>query len=233
MQDKFGPDLKFNNIPLRWPLVYLITDDSGRSPANLADVISRAILGGVNCVQFREKSLSHGQTNDAFAAIAETCASLDTPLLLNGDLIDNVDIRIPFSGFHCNQHTIPGEQLPAGGYFGYSAHSPGEASIAFDQGAEFCTISPIYPTPSKAGILDPIGLAGLTAATQSLSSRRLVALGGINTSNAKAVMQAGASGIAVIREIWNAEDPTVAARQLRIMIENCANPMNNLSSETL
>jgi thiamine-phosphate pyrophosphorylase len=88
--------------------------------------------------------------------------------------------------------------LPAG----YSAHEIEEARVRLADGAAYVTLSPIFDTPSKRGLLPPRGTAWLREARKALGPHAiLVALGGITAENAAEVLAAGANGVAVIRAI--------------------------------
>jgi thiamine-phosphate pyrophosphorylase len=66
------------------------------------------------------------------------------------------------------------------------------------------------------------GLQGLRL-LRSRSRHRLIAIGGINPSNAGEVMEAGADGIAVVSAICSAPDPEPAARELRVIVDRLRN----------
>ena len=79
--------------------------------------------------------------------------------------------------------------------------------------ADYLGVGPIFTTQGKADAGAPIGTQFLS----DLSSRYttpLVAIGGINSTNARAVIAAGAAGVAVITAVVNAEDIVAAARSL-------------------
>lgn len=93
---------------------------------------------------------------------------------------------------------------------GYSAHEAKEALGALHDGADYVTFSPIFATPSKVGILEPRGLdelRRLCAQTQG----RVIALGGIDRTNAREAMEAGALGVAAIRSVFGHGADTAGA----------------------
>lgn len=200
--------------------LYLITDDSGRSVAELTDRVTRGIAGGATAVQFREKNCGPTVCARSFEAIAQVCAAAEVPLFLNADLLGRFALNGPFAGYHYSSRTLPPQQGPLKNICGYSAHSPEDARTAFFHHVHFCTLSPIFATPSKQGILNPIELSALTEARELLPEKIMVALGGINETNAGECMRAGASGIGVIRAIMAADDPELAARRLLRIVEN-------------
>jgi thiamine-phosphate pyrophosphorylase len=204
--------------------LYVITDDAGRSAAELTEIISLAINGGATAVQFREKSAPMKRIMESWAAIADLCEAAGIPLLLNADILERAgDVSWPnMAGLHCGSRTVRFLGNAPAAILGYSAHSADEVQQATDQGAEFCTISPIYATPSKSAYLRPVGLQALHAARAAAPRTKVVALGGIDAGNAGDCILAGADGVAVMSAIMGAERPEEAARRIRDAIDQAA-----------
>jgi len=232
----------------------LITDDLLRPAEELAARVDAALRGGVDAVQFREKSAPPEQLHAAFTALSRVCRAHDAPLLLNGALLGTFQINEPLDGIHCGIGNLPPDFAAAFAkaradadfpppsihdawqkaivshntpiarrlIIGYSAHEIGEAGVALRCGADYVTLSPVFPTPSKQGIIEAHGADWIREARQSLANARIIALGGISLQNAAEVMQAGASGIAVIRAVMAADDPCQAARLLYDLISKSA-----------
>jgi thiamine-phosphate pyrophosphorylase len=80
-------------------------------------------------------------------------------------------------------------------------------------------IGPVYPTGSKPDAGSAIGMEEF-ARLAALCSIPAVAVGGINTANVRAVIAAGARGVAVISAIFGAPDPEAAARAMRAAMAN-------------
>jgi thiamine-phosphate diphosphorylase len=87
---------------------------------------------------------------------------------------------------------------------GVSATKRREAAVAEFAGATYIGAGPIWETPSKADAGVPIGLDGLRDICLSVSIP-VVAIGGIDASNAAECIQAGAAGVAVIRAVSEIE----------------------------
>jgi thiamine-phosphate pyrophosphorylase len=94
-----------------------------------------------------------------------------------------------------------------------STHSATEAAALLAAGADYVTISPIFLTDSKPGYGPAFGLDGL-ATTVARANGSVVALAGINPGNARACLDAGAAGIAVMGEVMRATDPEATVRAL-------------------
>jgi thiamine-phosphate pyrophosphorylase len=93
----------------------------------------------------------------------------------------------------------------AGLMLGRSASSPEEAKLAEDEGAAYIGAGPVWSTPSKPDADPPIGLDGLRAISEAVRIP-VIAIGGIDASNARECIDAGAFGVAVVRAASQAAD---------------------------
>jgi thiamine-phosphate pyrophosphorylase len=135
-------------------------------------------------------------------------------LLLN----DRVDVALAAGadGVHLPSAGIPPAEarrlLGPGAQVGVSCHSVADVARALQGGASFATFGPVFDTPSKRRYGAPVGTARLSEAARL--GLPLLGLGGVDSSNAAAVLEAGASGVAAIRAWLDAEDPASAVRAL-------------------
>lgn len=194
--------------------LYLITDDRGRSVDELVSIVSAAMRGGVSAVQFREKSATAEYCEQALPRLAAICDQYGAPLLLNADLLDRATDSQHFHGIHYSERTLRcGAPVPEA-IAGYSAHRVEEIADSRKHGIDFCTYSPIFSTPSKEGILSPLGLQALKSAQAVAPDAVIVALGGVHAGNAGDCVRAGANGVAVMSAVMSVRDPELAARAL-------------------
>jgi thiamine-phosphate pyrophosphorylase len=100
---------------------------------------------------------------------------------------------------------------------GISAESLADAIAAEKGGADYLGVSPIYATPTKTDTASALGLEGLRK-IRSAVRLPLVGIGGLNRNNAAEVIRNGADGVAVVSAIVSADDPEVAARELKQVI---------------
>jgi thiamine-phosphate pyrophosphorylase len=94
------------------------------------------------------------------------------------------------------------------------AHSDADVTHGIERDIDWIFVSPIFETPNKG---EPRGLDAIRNAakiTADHPSTKIIALGGVDASNAKSCMDAGADGVAVIRSILDAADPFAASRAL-------------------
>lgn len=210
---------------IRCPALYVITDDKpSRSAGDLVAVVCDAIAGGATLIQFRERSLSPHDLPCFITPLSAACRAAGIPLLLNGTVCEKLRGPVPADGIQLQAHlidqskeltrriiTAPDKQP----LLGYSAHSVGElGEVLQSLPLDFATISPIYATPSKEGILPPTGPNILSDCKTALPDFPVLALGGIDRSRASDCISSGAIGIAVMRAVMNAPSPRQAAREL-------------------
>ncbi len=197
-------------------LLHLVTDRSLSQGRSLVEVVAEAVAGGVTCVQLREKECSTREFLQEALALKELLQSLRVPLIIN----DRVDIALAVGaeGVHLGQQDMPiadARRLgPASWIIGVSAESVADAMRAEREGADYIGVSPVFATPTKTDTAAPLGLDGLRKIRAAVRTP-LVAIGGINLSNAQAVRQAGADGLAVVSAIVAADSPREAAAGLR------------------
>ena len=99
---------------------------------------------------------------------------------------------------------------------GASVHGPDEASAAAGDGADFVVLGTIFATPSHPGI-EPSGPAAVAACRDV--GIPILAIGGVRADRVPELLAAGAHGVAVVRAVWEAEDPRDAAAGLLAALE--------------
>jgi thiamine-phosphate pyrophosphorylase len=85
-------------------------------------------------------------------------------------------------------------------WLGVSTHNPEQLAEAGKTTADYLAIGPVFATTSKANPDPVVGLEGVRRARQ-LTSKPLVAIGGITRANARSVIEAGADAVAVISDL--------------------------------
>ena len=153
-----------------------------------------AAEGGATVLQLRLKEASTQQVVE----LGRELAGLGPELVVN----DDVDAALELGcGVHLGQSDAGAERAVAAGLsLGISARTRREAAVAEFAGASYIGAGPIWTTPSKPDAGEPIGLDGLRDICLSVSAP-VVAIGGIDSTNAAECIRAGASGVAVIRAV--------------------------------
>ena len=152
-----------------------------------------AVEGGATVIQLRVKDAS---TRD-LVEVGRPLRELDAMFVVNDDV--EAAIRLEADGVHLGRDDDGAERaLAAGLKLGVSAWDVGEAIARERAGAAYLGAGPIWATPSKPDADPPIGLDGLAGIVDAVEIP-VVAIGGIDTTNAGACIAAGAAGVAVIR----------------------------------
>ena len=184
----------------------------------LEERVVRAVNGGVNMVQLREKDIPGGQLLDLADRLRKVTEG--SALLFINERVD-VAIASGADGVQLGEDGVPveaarkvaGESL----LIGRSVHSLERALVAAGMGADFLVVGTVFPTGSHPGA-EPAGPQLLSDIAGSMSIP-FAAIGGISAANVGEVIAGGASGAAVIRAILAAEDPEQAARELKEAID--------------
>ncbi len=161
------------------------------------DTARRAAEGGASVIQLRLKGATTQQIVDQGALFRALCTVNGITFVVNDDV--QAALALLADGVHLGRDDEGAEQaLAAGLMLGRSATSPEEAKAAELEGAAYIGAGPVWATPSKHDADPPIGLDGLRAISESVSIP-VIAIGGIDTTNARDCIEAGAFGVAVVR----------------------------------
>lgn len=200
--------------------LYLVTDRKLSHPRTIEEVVSSAVKGGVSAVQLREKDCSTREYIALARRIHNILKPLNIPLIIN----DRIDVALAMNadGIHIGQSDMSyGDSrrlMGTDAIIGLSIETMEQAVEAENLDVDYLGVSPIFATSTKTDTTTEWGIEGLRT-LRTRSRHTLVAIGGINPSNAAAVMEAGADGLAVISAICSSPDPEEASRQLRAIIE--------------
>ncbi|GAB4368745.1 MAG: thiamine phosphate synthase [Spirochaetales bacterium] len=205
-----------------YPLLYLVTDRDLALGRSLLEVVAQAVEGGANIVQLREKSLDTRLFIEEAIAIKEYLKPRGIPLIIN-DRVD-VALAVGADGVHVGQKDMPyalaRKLLGPQAIIGLSVETYEDLLQAESLDVDYLGVGPVYPTSTKT---DHKGFfwkeEGLRWAREH-SRHRLVAIGGINETNALEVVKTGVDGIAVVSAIVSASDPRQAARRLFQVLTN-------------
>lgn len=199
--------------------LYLITDrNAARLP--LPDAVRQALVGGVRAVQLREKDLPVR----ALLSLAQEMRSITSEYGARLFINDRVDVAVAVEadGVHLGRQGMPASAVRrivgSRMLIGVSTHSLEEAAEAEEDGADFITFGPVFATPSKMKYGPSKGLYALAEVKRHISVP-VFGLGGISAGNIRAVLDAGADGVAMISAILSAEDIKRAASEMNRAIE--------------
>jgi thiamine-phosphate pyrophosphorylase len=195
--------------------LHLVTDRGLTMGRSLLDIIRAAVAGGTSLVQLREKDCSTREFVELGKAVTAVLADHNVPLIIN-DRID-VALAVGAQGVHIGQSDMPYPQaraiLGAQAIIGLSVETPEQALEANQFDVDYLGLSPVFATATKTDLPPHLGLQGVEE-IRALSRHQLIAIGGINSANAKEVINAGAHGLAVVSALCSAPDPKTAAIEL-------------------
>jgi thiamine-phosphate pyrophosphorylase len=185
--------------------LYLIT---GVRP-DLHELVEASVSGGVDIVQIREKGLPDVELLPVLQEMRALTRRLEVPFVVN----DRPDLAVLAEAdyVHVGQDDLPVEAARRFDLLvGQSTHAPGELDAT---GADYVGVGPVHETPTKEGR----PAAGLEYVRYAAGHARVpwFAIGGIDESNVRDVVAAGAERVAVVRAIVEAADPERAAASLR------------------
>ncbi|GAA0508544.1 thiamine-phosphate pyrophosphorylase [Halorubrum aquaticum] len=197
---------------------YLVTGADHSAGRETPAVVADALAGGVDVVQLREKGTDARTRYRLGLRLRELTAEAGVPLVVN----DRVDLAaaVDADGVHLGRSDLPievaREQLGSDAVVGASASTVAEARAAVDAGADYLGVGAVYGTDSKdvSGDRDGIGPERVAAVADAVDVP-VIGIGGIDAENAARVVEAGATGVAVVSAITAAEDPRAATEALR------------------
>lgn len=201
------------------PTLYLIADAGVCGPSAMPGIVAAAAANGTTMVQLRDKEGSTGRLVDTARELREVLAGTGVPLLIN----DRVDVALAgdANGVHLGQSDMTPEDARAllglDALIGLTVRSREEAARMPHGVVDYVSIGGIFPTATKNVRERPIGLEGL-ARLAAILEGPVVAISGIDETNAAEVIAAGVDGIAVSSAICAAEDPGAVSARLAAIV---------------
>jgi thiamine-phosphate diphosphorylase len=201
--------------PINFQL-YLITDRHVVPGGDLVAAVERALAGGVQAVQLREKDLPEADFLTLARRLRELTARCGAKLFVNRRVESALAVGADGVHLGAEKESILAARRRLGprALLGVSTHSLEELRLATAAGADFVTFGPVWFTPSKAPFGAPVGPELLTAACAA-ALLPVFALGGVTPTRIPELRQAGACGAAAIGALLSSADPAAAARQFR------------------
>jgi thiamine-phosphate pyrophosphorylase len=175
-------------------------------PADLA----RAYLdGGATLLQIRAKQLASGPFLDLCDEVVRLAERYTAAVIVN----DRADLAAltGAAGVHVGQADLPAHQarrlLGDRAIVGLSTHTLSQIEEATREPVSYIAVGPVFGTRTKDTGYSAVGVDLISAAARLAGSTPIIAIGGITLDNAASVMEAGASGVAVIGDLLTGENP--------------------------
>lgn len=193
----------------------LITSKGDQSVDHYLAFIEQCIKEGVTSVQLREKHLSYNEILEFGKKLKAILKSFEIPLIVNDSL--ELVLALDADGLHLGQsdgnvwhaRKVLGESK----IIGLTIDNLEQLQDANARLLDYIGIGAIYPTKSKANVNTIWGIEALKKAV-AMFKHTVIAIGGINESNAAEVIKAGAHGIAAIAAFHDAKDPKQTTQNL-------------------
>jgi thiamine-phosphate pyrophosphorylase len=205
--------------------VYAVLDPARCRGRPLPALAAAAAEGGATLLQLRDKA---SPTRALVAAAREVRAALagtGVPLIVD----DRVDVALAAGaeGVHLGREDMTPEDARAllgqGAIIGATVHHAHEAEALTRAAVDYAGLGPVFASASKGNVdppLGPTGLARLVAVVRRLlPGLPCCGIAGIDHRNAAEVIAAGVDGVAVISDIFMADDVVAATRRLRAAID--------------
>lgn len=205
-----GKALKYNSLILAKPITYLITAsqatdaDFAVSRSRIVATVARAVEAGVSLIQIREKKLSARLLFELTSAVVATTREFDIQVLVN----DRADIAFAAGadGVHLTSNSLSAavirEKFPREFIIGVSTHTVDEAVDAASSNADFAVFGPVFQTPGKTEVR---GIDAFREVCARVAPFPVLAIGGVDADNVRDIINAGASGVAAIRALNDAD----------------------------
>ena len=167
-----------------------------------ADRVAEAILdAGAGILQFRHKGNFSGSIFRQLERAARLCHDTGALLVVN----DRADVaRMLGAGLHLGQQDLPPRHarslMGAECVIGFSTHNREQIEAAANEPVDYVAIGPVFSTSSKDKP-DPVLGVDAIRELRGLTTRPLVAIGGITRENARAVIESGVDSVAVISDL--------------------------------
>lgn len=199
--------------------LYVITDVAVAGGLTHGEIAQRAIDGGADVIQLRDKEMSSRELVTVGRELRGITRKTRTLFIVNDRL--DVALACDADGVHLGQDDMRADVArqiaPPGFIIGVSVGTIDEAVRAETQGADYLAVSPVFSTASKYNAGPGRGLDVLREIRQAVRIP-VIAIGGITKNNVQEVIAAGADGVAVISAVAGSADIAGAAREIRALV---------------
>jgi thiamine-phosphate pyrophosphorylase len=167
------------------------------------EIVTRLLAGGARLIQLRDKEAGARELLESARACLRLTRAAGATLLIN----DRVDVALAADadGVHLGQDDLKVEEarqlLGPGKIIGLSTHSIAQFRSGLETSADYLAVGPVFQTTTKENPDPVIGLELLREA-RALTTRPIVAIGGITPERAPEVITAGADSVAVISALY-------------------------------
>ena len=186
--------------------LYLVTNRYQDSLESFLEKVETACRSGVTIIQLREKNLTTNQYYQLAKQVKEITDAYQVPLIIDDRL--DICLAVDAAGLHIGDDELPvsvarkvlgSEKIP-----GVTAKTVKRALEAETSGADYLGTGAIFPTTTKENA--PITLISTLKTICQTVSIPVVAIGGLTSENIDQLAATGIAGVAVVRDLMQAED---------------------------
>ena len=186
--------------------LYLVTNRYQDSVESFLEKVETACRSGVTIVQLREKNLTTNQYYQLAKKVKEITDAYQVPLIIDDRL--DVCLAVDAAGLHIGDDELPvsvaRKVLGPEKILGVTAKTVKRAIEAEEGGANYLGTGAIFPTTTKENA--PITLISTLKTICQRVAIPVVAIGGLTSENIEQLIGTGISGVAVVRDLMQAED---------------------------
>ena len=186
--------------------LYLVTNRYQDSLESFLEKLETACRSGVTIVQLREKNLTTNQYYQLAKQVKEITDAYQVPLIIDDRL--DVCLAVDAAGLHIGNDELPvpvaRQVLGPDKILGVTAKTVKRALEAEEGGANYLGTGAIFPTTTKENA--PITLISTLKTICQRVAIPVVAIGGLTSENIDQLIGTGIAGVAVVRDLMQAED---------------------------
>ena len=186
--------------------LYLVTNRYQDSVERFLEKVETACRSGVTIVQLREKNLTTNQYYQLAKQVKEITDAYQVPLIIDDRL--DVCLAVDAAGLHIGDDELPvlvaRQVLGPEKILGVTAKTVKRALEAEEGGADYLGTGAIFPTTTKENA--PITLISTLKTICQTVAIPVVAIGGLTSENIDQLAATGIAGVAVVRDLMQAED---------------------------
>ena len=186
--------------------LYLVTNRYQDSLENFLEKVETACRSGVTIIQLREKNLTTNQYYQLAKQVKEITDAYQVPLIIDDRL--DICLAVDAAGLHIGDDELPvsvaRQVLGPEKILGVTAKTEKRALEAETSGADYLGTGAIFPTTTKENA--PITLISTLKTICQTVAIPVVAIGGLTSENIDQLIGTGIAGVAVVRDLMQAED---------------------------
>ena len=200
--------------------LYLVTNRYQDSLESFLEKVETACRSGVTIVQLREKNLTTNQYYQLAKQVKEITDAYQVPLIIDDRL--DVCLAVDAAGLHIGDDELPvsvaRQVLGPEKILGVTAKTVKRALEAEEGGANYLGTGAIFPTTTKENA--PITLISTLKTICQRVAIPVVAIGGLTSENIEQLIDTGIAGVAVVRDLMQAEDIEAKAQSFLTKLDD-------------